>query len=121
MRIIVIGVGEVGFNLAKILSQENHDIVVIENDQEKCVQAQEQLDVSVTHATCASAKILVEAGVKEADIVVAASDIDEVNIMASMLTRQLSGARTVARVRNPEYSNENPVISASQLVIDMMI
>lgn len=121
MKIIVIGVGEVGFNLAKILSQENHDIVVIENDQEKCVHAQELLDVSVIHANGASAKILVEAGVKEADIVVAASDIDEVNIMASMLTRQLSGARTVARVRNPEYSNEDPVISASQLGIDLMI
>lgn len=121
MKIIVIGVGEVGFNLAKILSQENHDIVVIDNDQEKCDHAQEQLDVQVIHANGASGKVLVEAGVKEVDIVVAASDIDEVNIMASMLTRQLSSARTVARVRNPEYSKKDPVISAAQLGIDLMI
>lgn len=121
MKIIVIGVGEVGFDLARILSQENHDIVVIESDQEKCVRASEQLDVSVVNANGASGEVLVAAGVKEADIVVAASDIDEVNIMASMLTRQLSSARTVARVRNPEYSGKNPVISASQLGIDLMI
>lgn len=121
MKIIVIGVGEVGFNLAKILSQENHDVVVIENNQSHCAHAREQLDVAVMEGSGASGQMLVDAGVKDADIVVAVSDIDEVNIMACMLARKLSDTRTVARVRNPEYSSENPVISAEQLGIDLMI
>lgn len=121
MKIVVIGVGEVGFNLARILSQENHDIVIIEANTEKCTQATEHLDVSVIEGNGASAQLLIEAGVKNADIVVAASDIDEVNIIACMLTKKLSDARTVARVRNPEYSFTDPVISAKQLGIDLII
>ncbi|MFC1514197.1 Trk system potassium transporter TrkA, partial [candidate division KSB1 bacterium] len=121
MKIVIIGVGEVGFNLAKILSLENHDITVIDSDKEKCEHANEQLDVEVIEGTGASAVTLDSAGVKDADIVVAASDIDEVNIVVSMMTRKLSNAKTVARVRNHEYSSENPVISAEQLGIDLMI
>ncbi len=121
MKIVIIGVGEIGFNLAKILSQENHDIVVIEKDHEKCAHAMEQLDIAVLEGNGASAEMLAQAGVVDADIVIAASDIDEVNIMACMLANKLTEARTVARVRNAEYSGENAVVNAQQLGIDLMI
>ncbi len=121
MKIIIIGVGEIGFNLARILSQENHDIVIIETDHDKCTHALEQLDVSVLEGNGASGEMLDKAGIEDSDIVIAASNIDEVNIMACMLAKQLSKARTVARVRNLEYSGENTVIRANQLGIDLMI
>lgn len=121
MKIIIIGAGDVGFNLAKILSQENHDIVVIDNDAEKCNYASEQLDISVLEGNGASGRSLVEAGIKSADMVIAATDIDEVNLMASMLVKRLSDARIVARVRDEEYSSANAVISGQQLGIDLMI
>ncbi len=121
MKIVIIGVGGVGFNLAKNLSQENHDVTIIEANPDKCAHATEQLDVAVIEGSGASAEHLVEADVKNADIVVAASDIDEVNIIVCMLTKKMSSARTVARVRNPEYSFNDPVISSDQLGIDLII
>lgn len=121
MKIIIIGAGEVGFQLAKVLSQENQDITVIENDSDKCIHASEQLDVAVLQGSGTSGRILIEAGVKDADIVVAATDIDEVNIVICMLARKLSQAKTIARVRNHEYTNHKGVITPEQLGIDLMI
>lgn len=121
MKIIIIGAGDVGFNLAKVLSRENHDIVIIDSDPGKCARASENLDISVVEGNGASGKMLAEAGVENADIVIAASNIDEVNIMASMLAKKLSSARIVARVRESEYTSEHAVITPEQLGIDLMI
>ncbi len=121
MKIIVIGAGDVGFNLAKILSQENHDIVVVDSNPEKCDYAREQLDISVLEGNGSSGELLVEAGIREADMVIAATDIDEVNLMASMLANRLSKAKIVARVRDANYSSENAVITGEQLGINLMI
>ncbi|MFC1729367.1 Trk system potassium transporter TrkA [candidate division KSB1 bacterium] len=121
MKIIIIGGGDVGFNLAKILSKENHDIVMIDSNPEKCAYAQDKLDISVLQGNGSSGSLLASTGIGEADMVVAATDIDEVNLMASMHARKLSKARIVARVRDPEYSSEKAVISGKDLGIDLMI
>ncbi|MFC1556628.1 Trk system potassium transporter TrkA [candidate division KSB1 bacterium] len=121
MKIIIIGGGDVGFNLAKILSKENHDIVMIDSNPEKCVYAQDKLDISVLQGNGSSGSLLASTGIGEADMVVAATDIDEVNLMASMHARKLSKARIVARVRDPEYSSDKAVISGKDLGIDLMI
>jgi len=121
VKIIIIGAGDVGFNLARILSQENHDIVVVDNSSDKCAYAMEQLDISVIEGNGSSGSILAQAGIADADMVVAATDIDEVNLMASMLAKKLSDARIVARVRDAEYSSPEAVISREDLGIDLII
>jgi len=121
VKLLVIGAGDVGFNLAKILSQENHDIVVIDSNPARCAYVREQLDIAVLERNGASGKVLVEAGVQNADIVIAATDIDEVNLIASMLAHKLSSARIIARVRDPEYSSDDAVINREQLGIDLLI
>lgn len=121
MRIIIIGGGEVGFHLAKILSQENHKVVVIEPNKEKIAVLEETLDVLVIEGSGSSVQTLDKAGIKEADMVIAVSAIDEVNIIACMLADKFGVSKKIARVRNEEYLSENAVLTPEQLGIDLII
>jgi len=121
LKIIVIGAGVVGFHLAKMLSSENHDIVVIESDHSKCIKVQENLDVIAIQGSGASIETLIEAGVKEADMLISVTNIDEVNIVSCILANKMGVTKKVARVRNPEYTSKGAIITPEQLGIDLMI
>jgi len=121
MKIIIIGAGEVGFYLAQKLSQEKHDIVVIDNKPDKCARMRESLDVAVIAGDAASQKVLNEAGLKDADLLIAASGIDEINLMACMMADKLGVEKKVARVRNPDYYEETSILKPSDLGVDMLI
>ncbi len=121
MRIVIIGAGEVGFHLANIFSRENHRVVIVEPDKEKVKRAESSLDILAVEGSGSSAQTLVEAGVKEADLLIAVSAIDEINIVACMLAEKFGVPRTVARVRNEEYTNPNAVLKPEQLGIDLFI
>ncbi|MDZ7344859.1 MAG: Trk system potassium transporter TrkA [candidate division KSB1 bacterium] len=121
MRIVIIGAGEVGFHLAKTLSNEAHDVTIVDTNPEKCARAKEQLDVLVVEGSGASANTLVEAGIKNADMIIAVSALDEVNIISCMLANQFGVRRKIARVRNSEYTLNNAVLKPEQLGIDLMI
>ena len=121
MRIIIIGAGEVGFHLARILSKENQQVVMIEPDKDRLKHADESLDIMAIEGSGASAQTLVKAGIKDAQLLIAVSPIDEVNIIACMLADKFSVRRKIARVRNPEYTAENAVLTPEQLGIDLMI
>ncbi|MFQ6093139.1 MAG: Trk system potassium transporter TrkA [bacterium] len=121
MRIIVIGAGEVGFYIAQRLTAENHDVIVIERDEERRQLVQNQLDVLTVAGNGASARILKEAGIEKADLVIAATSIDEVNIIACMLAAQFGVSKKIARVRNPEYTSSSAVLDPKKLGIDLMI
>lgn len=121
MRIIIIGAGEVGFHLAKTLSNDSHDVTIVDTDTEKCARVQDNLDVLVVEGSGASAGTLVAAGVKDADMIIAVSALDEVNIISCMLANQFGVRRKIARVRNPEYTLDNAVLKPGQLGIDLMI
>ena len=99
MRIVIIGVGEVGFHVAKALSQKDFDITVIDNNPEKCRRASEHLDVIVVQGNGASPKNLVAADVKNADYVFALTRTDEVNLIASQQARELGANKVIARLR----------------------
>lgn len=107
MRAIIIGAGKIGFNIAKILAKENHDVTVIEKQEERGKIIQEYLDIQVLVGNGASESVLEEAGVKEANLVVAVTEVDEVNMIACMLAKNYGVQKTVARVRNHEYANNN--------------
>ncbi len=121
MKVIIVGAGEVGFYLAKMLSNENNDIVIVENDHNKCIKAQESLDVIAIQGNGTSIETLIEAGIKDADMIVAVTNIDEVNIVSCILANKMGVSKKVARVRNPEYTSKNAIITPEQLGIDLMI
>jgi trk system potassium uptake protein TrkA len=121
MRTIVIGAGEVGYHIAERLSREGHDIVVIEQDPAVRARVQDELDVMTVEGNGASPRALEEAGIREAGLVIAVADIDEVNITACLLAKEYGVPKRIARARNPDFS-ENPFLEGGRrLGIDLLI
>lgn len=122
MRIVIVGAGKLGFDLARVLSQEEHDIIVIDKDPEAIEPIADNFDVMTVVGNGASVKILEEIQVKTADILLAVTDNDELNIIACMLAKQFGVRTTAARVRNPDYSSTLPsVLAYTNFGIDLII
>ena len=121
MKIVVIGAGEVGFQLSKVLSEEDFDITIIEISKERVQRASENLDVITVRGDGASPDILREADVEKADVVVAVTRVDEVNLIASQLSHELGANKIIARLRNTEYSEKGSLIRPERFGIDKVI
>lgn len=121
MNIIIIGAGDIGHNLAKMLSYEKHDIFLIEKDFEKYNRAVDTLDANVFHGSGTSFTLLEQAGIKDADLLVAVTDSDEVNLLAAITAKQYGVKKTVARVKNREFLRTDAPINAQKFNIDMLI
>lgn len=121
MKIVIIGAGEVGYDLASLLVRENHDVTVLDREKSALAKCSDSLDAMVTEGSATSVRSLVEAGVQSADIVVAATSIDEVNIIASMMSKRLGAKMVIARVRNDEMSDEGSLLKPEDLGIDVLI
>lgn len=121
MKIVVIGAGEVGYQLAKSLSEENLDITIIDINPNKVHRAVDTLDVIAIQGDGASQRTLKEAKVQDADIVVAVTRIDEINLIASQLSHELGARKIIARLRNTEYSRKDTIIHPEKFGIDKII
>ena len=121
MRTVVIGAGEVGFNTARMLSHEGHDVVLVEQSEALVERATEQLDALVIHGNGASPKLLAEAGIRKSDLLIAASSSDEVNIIACLAAKAQGVSRTVARIHNPDYYDTRDPFARDMLGIDFVI
>jgi trk system potassium uptake protein TrkA len=121
MRTVIIGAGEVGSNTARMLSQEGHDVVLIEQDETLVERASEHLDALVIHGNGASPRLLAEAGIEKADLLVAASSSDEANIIACLAAKARGVSRTVARIHNPDYYDPQELFAEEMLGIDFVI
>lgn len=121
MRTVIIGAGEVGFNTARMLSQEGQNVVLIDSDEKLVERATEQLDALVIHGNGASPRVLAEAGVKNSDLLIAASSSDEVNIIACLAAKAQGVPRTVARLHNPDYYDTRAPFANEMLGIDFVI
>jgi trk system potassium uptake protein TrkA len=121
MRIIVAGAGEVGSHLAKMLSQENHDIVLIDPDEEKLKQIGANLDVLTRTGSATSISLLIDSDVKRADLFIAVATSEETNITASILSKRLGAKKTIARIDNQEYLFPKYRDHFTSLGIDYMI
>lgn len=122
MKIIIVGAGDVGFHLAKKLSEENQDVLLIDRDPDKVRRITENLDAQVIQGSGTSPKILRTSGVADADMLVAATDSDEVNLVACLLARNLNNyLLKIARIRNPEYLEEKELFNKDLLGIDHII
>lgn len=121
MYIIILGAGEVGYNLAKLLSYERHDIVIIEPDPGRAKRARDNLDIQVIEGTGSSPAGLEQAGIEKADMVVAVSNNDEVNLLACFIADKFAVPTKIARVKNREFTRDACVINAKILGIDLII
>jgi len=121
MYVIIVGGGGVSYELARNLSEKEHDVVVIEKNAEKAKRFKEALDVMVVENDGANAAVLEQAGVKNTDMLVAVTQSDEVNIIACMVAKQYKVPITVCRIRNPEYVGDSSVLTPQQLGIDVVI
>ncbi len=107
MNIIIAGDGKVGSMLTRQLSAEGHDVTVIDSDSEVLQSSVERYDVISVHGNCASMSVLQEAGVKDTDLLIAATNADEVNLLCCTTAHALNPKlHTIARIRNPEYTEQ---------------
>lgn len=110
MNIIVVGIGKVGYAVAERLTQENHDVTVIDTDENVINDILQDIDVIGIIGNGASSKTLKNAGIEDTDMLIALTGNDEVNILCCLLANKLGASSTIARVRNPEYSDDLHII-----------
>lgn len=103
MKIVIIGDGKVGRKLAAQLSEEDYDIVLIDQNAGKLKEALNQMDIFCITGNGADAEVQKEADVPHADLVIACASTDELNMMSCLLAKRLGARHTIARVRNPIY------------------
>lgn len=113
MRAIIVGAGEVGFQLARFLSAENVDVVVIDKNKAKLTRISDELDVALTEGEGGSPSVLKNAGADEADILLAVTDMDETNMIACLVAKAMFQIpRNVARIRNLEYFSNDVLLQS---------
>lgn len=121
MKIVVIGAGEIGYDLASVLSKEQHDVIVLDREKGPLSKVTENLDCMCKEGNATSVTDLVAAGVKDADIVIAVTSIDEVNMIASLMSKRLGADMVIARIRNDELSRPDSPLKSTDLGIDVVI
>ena len=121
MRIVIVGAGEVGYNVAETLSTEGYDVTVVEQDDERAAKTENELDVLVVRGNGARPNVLEQAGVTpgcDVDILVACTDHDEFNILACWIAKRCGVSRVIARARGLEFT-DSPTWG-KELGIDVM-
>ena len=110
MNIIIIGCGKVGSELAMQLSQENHDICVIDQDDTRIRKLTSSYDIMGIKGNGCNYSVLQEAGIENADLVIAVTESDELNLLSCVIAQKVDKCKTIARVRNPVYESEGGLI-----------
>lgn len=121
MRVVIVGAGKVGYSLAQYLTQEDHEVIVVEEDEDRRAIVQNTLDVMTISGNGASPRVLLDPDIRKADLLIAVTDMDEVNMIACMVAKQSGIKRTIARVRNQEYAERDKIKFNESLGIDLTI
>jgi len=121
MRIIIAGLGDVGYHLAKQLSNEAHDIIAIDLDQDRLSYLDSMTDILTIRGSSTSIKILKEAKVEKADLLVAVTSSENANLTTCIIGKKLGAKKTVARVGNGEFLDVDSTINFTELGVDFMI
>ena len=120
MRNIIVGCGKVGYAIAQQLTQEKHDITLVDDEPEHLSRADSTLDAMCLNGNGASISVLMEAGVRSADLVIAVTGVDETNLVCCLIAKSLGARHTVARVRNPDYRRDADMLKR-EIGLDMVI
>ena len=120
MKIIIVGAGDVGFHLSKLLSFESQDIYLIDMDSEKLDYASSHIDVITIKGDATSVKLLKEVNIDKADIFLAVTESQNTNFTLAVIAKKLGAKKTIARISNHEFS-KNTDIDFAELGIDVMI
>jgi trk system potassium uptake protein TrkA len=121
MNIIIIGIGEVGSHIARVLIGGGHSVTLIDDNPDAISRAEEQFDAMIVRGHAASPSVLREAGAATCDLFVAVTSVCETNLVAAVTARSMGAKRTIARVTNPVYFEEQRGIVTGMLGIDVVI
>ena len=121
MKIIIAGAGEVGFHLAKLLSYESQEIILIDLDKERLAYAETHLDIKVVKGDITSVFVLKESNIANADLFVSVTSSQTANITSCVLAKQLGAKRTIARISNTEFIEHKDEVGFETLGIDELI
>ncbi|BDD07881.1 Trk system potassium transport protein TrkA [Fulvitalea axinellae] len=121
MHIIIAGAGNVGYYLAKQLAQEQHDIVLIDTDEERLQYVANHLDVATVHGNSTSFQILKEAFIDKTDLLICVTPAEETNLATAMIGKKLGAQRTISRISNTEFLGSEEKLDFRSLGIDSLI
>jgi trk system potassium uptake protein len=121
MRIIIAGAGEVGTHLAKMLSNENHEIILIDTEQDRLKPIDSSLDVLTHEGSATSVKILQDSLSKKTDLFIAVTHAEDTNITASILAKRFGALKTIARIDNIDYLEHSTLEFFKSIGIDSLI
>ena len=107
MNLIIVGAGEVGTYLARILAQEGHHITVIDSSEAACEEVNKLDGITAVNGNGSSTSALEEAGIEKADFFISVTNLDEVNMLSCMKAKKLGDPITIAGMRDSTYSDEN--------------
>ena len=121
MKIIIAGAGEVGFHLAKLLSFESQDIILIDTNRESLAYASSHLDIRVVRGNATSILVLKEANVQNTDLLIGVTSSETTNITICVLAKQLGAKHTIARITNTEFIHNKDEVGFEKIGIDELI
>jgi trk system potassium uptake protein len=121
MRIVIAGAGEVGTHLAKMLSNENHEIILIDSEESRLKPVDITLDVLTYEGSATSVKILVDALKKKTDLFIAVTHSEDTNITSAILAKRFGAIKTIARIDNIDYLEQSTLDFFKSIGIDSLI
>jgi len=121
MYVIVVGIGQVGVHVVKSLTWGGHDVVAIDQERSVIADIEEHYDVMTIVGYGANERVLKNAGVAKADLVVAVTNDDEVNLITALAARQLGAKKVVARVQGEAWSSHQEGVSYGMLGVDVVV
>lgn len=121
MRVIIVGAGQVGFYLSERLSNEGHEVVLVDSNEKKLQKIERDLNIMTVNGSGAYARTLAEAGIAKTDLFIAVTDSDEVNLIACILSNKYEVTTRIARARNDELLEGGMGLDQQDLNIDMII
>lgn len=121
MRIIIAGAGKLGYSIAQLLAEDQFDVVVVEIDPKRKEVVQSSLDVLAIEGNSCSPTIFADPDVANADLLIACTDSDEVNMVTCLMAKNHGIKHTVARIRNVEYAVHAPKMLNEDMKIDLVI
>ena len=121
MKIVIVGCGKIGSTILDSLVEEGHDVVGIDTDEKVVNEMMNMYDIMGVCGSGTDYAMLQEAGVENAEIFIAATSLDELNMISCFMAKKMGAKHTIARIRNPEYNLENLGFLKQQLDLSMAI